>query len=255
MQKLLVVANWKMNPSAIGAAQRLTKAIKKGLQRVTDTEIVLCPPHTWLSAIKEELKKSKIKFGAQNSFWKESGAYTGEISVSMIKNLGCSYVIIGHSERRQILGETDEIINLKLKRALKGGLNCILCIGETLEERQEDKMAEVVTRQLQSGLKGISPFSLSRISIAYEPIWAIGSGTPPASPNEIMTAGLFIRKVLTGLYSTSVVQKLRILYGGSVAGSNAAFYIKESGMNGLLVGGASLNATEFINIVKTVSNI
>ncbi len=255
MQKPLVVANWKMNPSTLGAAQRLTKTIKKNLRGVTNTEVVLCPPYIWLFTIKKELKKSRIKLGAQDSFWKGLGAYTGEISVSMIKNLGCSYVIIGHSERRQILGETDEIINLKLRRALKGGLNCILCIGETLEERQEDKMAEVVTRQLQNGLKEISPFLLSRLSIAYEPIWAIGGGTPPAGLDEIMTAGLFIRKVLTGLYPASAAQKLRILYGGSVAGSNAALYIKESGMNGLLVGGASLNATEFVNIVKAVSNI
>ncbi len=253
--KSLIVANWKMNPPNLEAAKRLVRVIKKGLRGIAGIEIVFCPPFIFLSDIKNELKKSGIQLGAQNLFWAEKGAYTGEISVSMIKSLGCSYVIIGHSERRQILGETDEIVNLKLRQTLKRGLNCVLCIGETLEEKQEDKMTEVITHQLQSNLKDVSLFSLPRISIAYEPIWAIGSGTPPANPNEIMTAGLLVRKILANLYSASAAQKMRILYGGSVVGSNATLYIKESGMNGLLVGGASLNATEFINIIKTVSSI
>lgn len=252
MQKPLIVANWKMNPLTLEAAKRLIKIIKKGLRVIKDVEVVLCPPFVWLFAIKKELKKSKIKLGAQDLFWKEFGAYTGEISAKMLKGVGCEYVIVGHSERRQILAETYEIINLKLKAALKGGLKPILCIGETLEEKQEDKTQEVITYELQSSLKDVSGPTLARLSIAYEPIWAIGSGQP-ASSDEIMTARLLIQKVLTGLYSASIAQEVKILYGGSVVSSNACEFTKVVEMNGLLVGGTSLNATEFINIVKTLT--
>lgn len=251
MQKPLVVANWKMNPLTIEAAQRLTKTVKIGLRGIKDIEVILCPSFTSLSIVKKELKGSGIKLGAQNLFWKELGAYTGEISARMLKDVGCDYVIIGHSERRQILGETNEMVNLKLKTALKAGLKPILCIGETLEERQEDKTQEVITYELISGLKDISGLTLTRLSIAYEPIWAIGSGEA-AGPDEIMTARLLIQKILTGLYSSITAQKIRILYGGSVVGSNAYEFIKSVGMDGLLVGGASLNASEFINITEAL---
>lgn len=250
--KPLVVANWKMNPLTLEAAKRLTKTIKKGLRSIKNVEVVLSPPFVWLSDIKKGLKKTKIYLGAQDLFWKEIGAYTGEISAKMLKNLGCNYVIVGHSERRQILAETDEMINSKLKTALKERLKPILCIGESIEEKQEAKTQEIITHKLQSDLKDISSSSLTQISITYEPIWAIGSGNP-ATTDEIMTARLLIQRVLAGLYSTSIAQKVRILYGGSVVSSNAYEFTKVVGMNGLLVGGASLNATEFINIVKALT--
>jgi len=250
--KPLIVANWKMNPLTIEVAQRLTKTVKIGLRGIKDIEVILCPPFTSLSIVKKELKGSGIKLGAQNLFWKELGAYTGEISARMLKDVGCDYVIIGHSERRHLLGETNGMVNLKLKTASKAGLKPILCIGETIEERQEDKAQEVITYELISGLKDISGLALSLLSIAYEPIWAIGSGRT-ADPDEIMTAQLLIKKILTGLYSSITAQKIRILYGGSVMGTNAYEFTKVVGMDGLLVGGASLNATEFVNIVKALT--
>jgi len=242
--KPLIIANWKMNPITQKEAEHLFGSVEKEVRRVKEAEIVICPPFVWLSSFRV---KSKIQLGGQDCFWEEKGAYTSQISPLMLKNLGCQYVIIGHSERRKHFQENDEIINRKIKTALKTRLRPILCLGEEMG----DEIGLRIGEQLEKDLMGISEARIREIVIAYEPIWAIGTGIP-CSPDEAMKAALFIRKTLTKSYNRSVAEKVKILYGGSVTSQNAADYVKGAGMNGLLVGGASLNATEFVKIIERV---
>jgi len=232
-----------MNPQTYQEAEDLMKNILKGTEESGAVDIVLCPPFTWLTDFSHK-NKSSISFGAQNVFYEEKGAYTGEISPEMLKSSKVDYVIIGHSERREYFGETDEIINKKIKRALETGLKVIFCIGETEEERGAGKKNEVLERQIEQGLNGISnlKFQISNLVVAYEPIWAIGTGNN-CSVEETRESIDYIRKF--------VKPDTRILYGGSVNSENSGAYIKEVGANGLLVGGASLNSDEFIKIVKS----
>ena len=245
---MLIIANWKMNPASFVEAENLLKVIKSGIKKSDDIKIVICPPAVYLSKIKPD---PSFDLGIQNIFWEDKGAYTGEISAPMAKKLGASRAIIGHSERRIYLGETDEMINKKIKSALKNNLKPILCVGETLEEKNQDKTSEVISSQLESALENISKFQIlnSRFHLAYEPIWAIGTGEIP-STNEVMSAALLIRKVITNLYDRQTADNLSILYGGSVTSKNASDFIDSAGMDGLLVGGASLNASEFLKIVN-----
>ena len=271
MTKPLIVANWKCNPASQKEAEHLFDTLKKELRKIKRTEVVICPPFVWLGAIrkfsfqvgsqlKNRVSKLTLRLGGQNCFWEDRGAFTGEISSLMLKNLDCQYVIIGHSERKKYFQENDEIINKKLKSVLKNRLKPILCVGEeardafTTDGRQINEMSLVVGEQVKNGLRGVSSARVSEIVIAYEPIWAIGTGTP-CSSNDAMKASLFIKKTLTNLYGRSVAERVRILYGGSVDSRNASEYIKEAGMDGLLVGSASLNASEFIRIVKGVEEI
>ena len=252
MLKPLIVANWKMNPLSNEEALRLFKVVKKELKDIESIEIVICPPFTQLPVINRQPPIS-LKLGAQNCFWKDEGAYTGEISPRMLRNLGCSYIIIGHSERRKYFGETDEMINKKIRTALKNNLKPILCTGETLEEYKKDKTDKVLISQLQTALKDISKFQISnfKFQIAYEPVWAIGTGVTP-NMDGIMSAKLLIRKILAKMYSRPIAEKVRILYGGSVSSKNANDFLKKAGMDGLLIGGASLKAMEFVRIVKSI---
>ena len=229
----LIVGNWKLNPITKKEAEDLFEGIKKEIKGVK-AEVVICPPFAWLSALKG------LTIGAQNCFWEEKGAFTGEISPAMLKDLGVEYVIIGHSERRKYFGETDEVVNKKIKAALSAGLKIIFCIGETVEERNAGKTEEVLKRQTQEGLKDI--VDIDNINVAYEPVWAIGTGNN-CSVEETKISIEFIRKF--------VKPETRIIYGGSVKSDNSEAYIKEAGANGLLVGGASLNAEEFVKIVKS----
>ena len=271
IKKPLIIANWKMNPASSKEAEHLFGVLKKELKKVKNTEIVICPPFVWMDTARKlgfqvgnqlgnQVSKFAIQLGGQNCFWEEKGAFTGEISSLMLKNLGCQFVIIGHSERKKYFQEDDNIINKKIKAALKNRLKPILCVGEeardafTADGRQINEMSLVVGEQVKSGLIGVSSARVSEIVIAYEPIWAIGTGTP-CSPDDAMKAVLFIKKTLTNLYSRSIAEKVRILYGGSVNGQNAVDYIKGAEMDGLLVGGASLNASEFIKIIKDVEEI
>ena len=231
--KKLIVANWKMNPATIEEAKNIFEGIKKGAGD-TETKVVICPPFVYLAELKG------LTLGAQDIFYEEKGAFTGEVSAEMLKNLGVEYVIIGHSERRKYLGETDEIINVKIKKALESGLKVIFCIGETAEERESGKKNEVLERQIKKGLAGVE--NLENINIAYEPVWAIGTGNN-CSIQETKESIDFIKKF--------VEPKIIILYGGSVKGDNSKDYMEKSGANGLLVGGASLNAEEFVKIVKS----
>jgi len=241
--KPLIAANWKMNPTSQEEAKNLFNSIKEGI-RSAQAEVVICPPFIYLAELKG------LTLGAQDMFYEEKGAFTGEISGEMLKDLGIEYVIIGHSERRKYFGETDEIVNKKIKKALEIGLKVIFCIGETAEERDTGKKNEVLERQIKIGLKDINLAGLGdppTINVAYEPVWAIGTGNN-CSVEETKQSIEFIRETLV---LSGVEGKIRILYGGSVKSENSGDYIKNAGANGLLVGGASLNAQEFVKIVKS----
>jgi triosephosphate isomerase len=228
----LIVANWKLNPTTLEEAKTIFAGIKSGAEGLK-SEVVICPPFVYLAELKG------LTLGAQNDSSEDKGAYTGEISALMLKDLGVEYVITGHSERRKFFGETDEIVNKKIKKALEDGLKVIFCIGETAEERDSGKKNEVLERQIKIGLDGVG--DLNNINIAYEPVWAIGTGNN-CGVEETKESVEFIRKI-SGVG--------RILYGGSVKSDNSSSYIKEAGANGLLVGGASLNAEEFVKIIKS----
>jgi len=242
--KEVVVANWKMNKTC-AEARSFAKNFKE-LVRERNREVVICPPFTSLWVLQEELKGTGIKIGAQDVFYKDWGAYTGEISPPMLVELNCEYVIVGHSERRNILNETDEIVRKKLFCAVEHGLIPILCVGEKLEERERGETEKVVEKQLVSALKGISEDL--KVVVAYEPVWAIGTGKN-ATPEQAQEVHAFIRSVLEGLVSRDFSEKTPILYGGSVKPENAKALLSQKDINGLLVGGASLNPESFARIV------
>ena len=245
MAKKYIIANWKMNPSSSEEAIRLVRGILS--QTLPENiELIIAPPFIYLDLIKKNFKK-EIKLAAQNVGWFERGAFTGEISGLMLKNIGCDYVIIGHSERRHKIGETDEMINLKLKAAFKSGLNPILAIGE--KERGDD-IIKVLNSQIKSDLDGIETSEISKLIIAYEPVWAIGTGLSD-TPDHALSSALLIRKIIGNLYTPDFAIDLPVLYGGSVTAENAADFIGQTGINGALVGGASLNIEEFLKIIKS----
>ncbi len=250
--KPLIIANWKMNPQTLAKAKWLFNSLKRGLKNNKKVEVVICPPFVYLLNPKSQI--SNVKLGSQNCFWEKEGAYTGEISPDQLLNLGCQYVIVGHSERRRYFKETDEIINKKLKAVIKIKMSPILCIGETREQRNKGETEMVLKRQIELALKGVTSYKLqvSGFCIAYEPVWAIGTGKP-CDVEETQKMGLLIRKIITKLYNSPTAKRIRILYGGSINSKNAAGYIKEAHLQGLLVGGASLNAKELIRIVRAVS--
>ena len=237
-----------MNPVSFGEADSLIKTIKKGIKKSDNLKIIICPPAVYLSKIKTN---SSFDLGIQNIFWEDKGAYTGEISATIAKNLKVKYTIIGHSERRKYLNETNETVNLKIKSALKNNLSPILCVGETFKEKQENKASSIITNQLRMALAGVDKSQVTnhKLQIAYEPIWAIGTGKT-SSADEIMSAGLLIKKTLSSLYDRETAEKIPILYGGSVNSKNAYDFVDKTGMDGLLIGGASLNASEFVRIVE-----
>ncbi len=238
-----------MNPPSFSEADGLVRTIKKGINNKSkNVKVIICPPAIYLSKIRTN---SNFDLGIQNIFWEDEGAYTGEISPKMAKDLNVKYAIIGHSERRTYLKETDEMIGLKIQAAIKNDLVPILCIGETLKEREQDKTSEIITKQLELALKNIDKFQAlsARLQIAYEPIWAIGTGKTP-SVDEIMSARLLVKKVLSRLYDRKTAEETYILYGGSANSENAFDFIDKTGMDGLLIGGASLNASEFVRIVN-----
>ena len=261
MSKILIAGNWKCNPASIKAAKSLFNAIKKGVRNSRKTEIVIAPPFVYLSILSSVAKNSKIVLGAQNVFLQE-GAFTGEVSPHMLRDIGVKYVIVGHSERRAF-GETDDLINKKIKAVMAARLTPILCIGENKKERKEGRTKEVLERELKIGLQGISKVRIytlagtrsdrqnSKLVVAYEPIWAIGSGHP-CQYNDAMSIGILIRRILREIVGKKAAEDIRILYGGSVNSKDAPGFIKESLMDGLLIGGASLKADEFLKIVKEV---
>lgn len=249
--KPLIIANWKMNPQSLTEAKELFELVKKGVKDVKKVEVVICPPFIYLPGLE---KDSSLELGAQDCFWKESGPFTGAISVKMLKNLGCQFVIVGHSERRCHFRETDLTINKKIKAVLENGLRPILCVGEKEERGGKGGFSTVIKTQIEKGLKKIPSSQINDIVLAYEPVWAIGTGKA-CKPAQAKVINLFIRKIITKLYNRSIAEELPVLYGGSVNRENALGYLKESGMKGLLVGGASLKSEEFIGIVRDADNL
>jgi triosephosphate isomerase len=245
-----IAGNWKMNTTATEAEQLVLEMLEK-LDRIEGAEKVLCPPFVSLVAISMMLQGSSIKLGAQNMYFETEGAYTGEISPLMLSEL-CEFVILGHSERRWYFGETDEIVNKKVKAALANKLKPVLCVGERLAENEAGKTEEVINRQMTAALNGIEP--ISNLVIAYEPVWAIGTGKA-ASGEQAAATIQFIRDVLAKLWNKSIAQDLRILYGGSVTSANIAEFIYHPEIDGALVGGASLKAEEFVSIVEQTAEI
>lgn len=245
----MIAANWKMNMTVAETESFLT-SFRLEIEEVTGVEIVIAPPFTALAKMSELLGGSqRIRLGAQNFYYEKPGAYTGEISAGMLRELFVRYVIIGHSERRQIFGETDELINKKVLAAVATELKPILCIGETLQEREAGKEKEILEAQLKADLKGVEAEDLLEGIIAYEPIWAIGTGVN-ASPEQAQEAHAHVRSVISDLYDAATASKVRIQYGGSVKPGNAATLLSQPDIDGALVGGASLEPRGFAEIVK-----
>ena len=243
-----IAGNWKMNKT-VGEAIDLVRELKTAISGLKGVEVAVAPPFTALHAVRKELEGSSILLAAQHLYWEEKGAFTGEVSPLMLKEVGCHYVIIGHSERRQFFGETDETVNRRMKAALSQGLKIIFCIGETLKEREEGKTFSVIERQVEGGVKGLGHQDMRSMTIAYEPVWAIGTGRT-ATPDQAEEVHQFIRKKLEKLYSREISEEIRIQYGGSVTPENVKGLMSQADIDGALVGGASLKAEVFSKIVR-----
>jgi triosephosphate isomerase (TIM) len=246
-RKKFIAGNWKMYTS-LAQAKELAAAVAKGVASDSVT-VAVCPPFPWLSAVVEVLKGSRVAVGAQDCHYEKEGAFTGSVSPQMLLNAGCKYVIVGHSERRHGLGEGDELLNKKAKAALAGGLEVIFCIGELLAERESNKTESVLHRQLTAGLAALTPTQMAKLAIAYEPVWAIGTGKV-ATDQQAQDAHAFVRKTVAGLFGQSVADALTIQYGGSVKPENAAGLMAQPDVDGALVGGASLKADSLLGIIK-----
>lgn len=247
MKPPLVVGNWKMHGTQT-EAYALARQIRKGLKAIKGVEVVLAPPFTALTAVQEAIRGSGLQLAGQNVHWEMEGAYTGEIGPKMLRELGCRFVIIGHSERRRLFSESDQIVARKLLAALRTGLRPILCVGETLEERRDGRTKRVIARQLEAALKGVGKSAIEKIAIAYEPVWAIGTGRN-ATPDQVTEVHGWIRELMKGLLGKKA-EGCRILYGGSVRPDNTGELAKVPEVNGLLVGGASLKAKDFLRIIQ-----
>lgn len=254
MRRYLIAGNWKMNGGPYDAAELLEalKTIKPELK--DEVDVLVCPPFVSLGMAVNYLYDTEIQVGAQNLYFEENGAFTGEISASMIAESGCNYVIIGHSERRAYFGETDEYVNKKIFKALEAKLAPIICVGELLEQRKEDEQFKVVEKQVKAALEGITKEDAPDLVIAYEPVWAIGTGET-ASPAQAQEMHAFIRKILTGLFDTDTADSIRILYGGSMKPANAKELLEQSDVDGGLIGGASLKADSFAEIITIAEDL
>lgn len=249
MRKKVIAGNWKMFNDIQGTQNLITKLLSGLSGETYNCDIIVCPPYTNLSEAYSLIKNTDVKLGAQNMYFEDNGAFTGEISGNMLKSVGCEYVIIGHSERRTIFGETDQTINKKLKKALLDGLKPIFCIGETLEERDKDITRDVIRRQIHNGLLGMAIDDLKTMIIAYEPVWAIGTGKV-ASPEQAQEVHDYIRHLIRDRFSEDTAQNMIIQYGGSVKPENAKELLSQNDIDGALVGGACLKAESFIEIIK-----
>jgi triosephosphate isomerase len=249
MRKKVIAGNWKMN-NDLHQSQKLVSEIINGLGKDTKADVIVCPPFTSLSEVSSLLKGTQIKLGAQNMYYEESGAYTGEVSADMLKSVGCEYVILGHSERRVIFNEPDELINKKIIAAFAKGLKPIFCIGELLKQREKGETMQVISRQVEKGLEGVSAEQMKNVIIAYEPVWAIGTGKT-ATPKQAQEVHSFIRELGAKKFSTSVADNLIIQYGGSVKPENSAELLSQKDIDGALVGGACLKADSFLGIIAS----
>jgi len=248
MRKKIIAGNWKMYKT-VGEAIDLANGLKRTLYDIEEADIVLCPPYTSLSDVQEVILETNLQLGAQDVHWEKEGAFTGEVSCAMLKDIGCTYVIIGHSERRQYFGETNATVNKKAKAALATGLLPIVCVGERLDERKANKTFEVVKDHVTNSLAGISRDDLLKAVIAYEPVWAIGTGVN-ATKEQAQEVHAYIRKLLAGMYDKELAECVRIQYGGSVKPENIQELTSQKDVDGALVGGASLKVDLFTQIVK-----
>jgi triosephosphate isomerase len=253
MRKKFVVGNWKMHTTAAEAGQ-LARAVVDGVGVEDRIAVVICPPFPHLVHVGEIVKGSRVALGAQNLYPEKEGAFTGEVSPGMLVDVGCKYVILGHSERRHKLGESDAFINQKVRIALDAGLDVIFCVGETLDQRKANQTEALLDWQLTQGLAGISTNTLPRLSIAYEPVWAIGNPGHHATPEQAHEAHEFIRHCFGQIFEDKSAQALSIQYGGSVERDNAASFFSQPGVDGALIGGASLNAAQFLAIIRSGIN-
>jgi triosephosphate isomerase len=247
MRTKFIAGNWKMFTTS-ATARQLAADIVRGVGQQPKVRVAVCPPFLYLPVVSEVVRGSPVALGAQNCYYQKEGAFTGEVSPSMLVDVGCRYVILGHSERRHILGERDEFINRKVKAALDAGLQVILCIGETLEERQVNQMETVFTRQIDGSLAGITTEQMAKVIIAYEPVWAIGTGHN-ATPEQAQAAHHWIREQLKSRWSAAVAEATTIQYGGSAKPDNVASLLSQPDVDGALVGGASLKAEMFLAII------
>lgn len=254
MRSILIAGNWKMNAGPV-EADKLSAGINEKLAgRTLKSDVVVCPPFVSLHAAVKNLKDSPVQVGAQNVHFENNGAYTGEISTSMLQEAGCKYVILGHSERREYFGDTDEVIAKKVKKAIADGLNVIFCVGEKLEERKQEKHQKVVMDQIKAVIEHLTEEDASQLTIAYEPVWAIGTGET-ATPEQAQEMHQFIRNYLNEMWSTVQLSGVRILYGGSMKPANAEELLKQEDVDGGLIGGASLDAESFSTIVDIAEKI
>jgi triosephosphate isomerase len=243
----VIVGNWKMHKT-VGEARSLARAVRTGAVGVAHCQVVLAPPFTALAAVGEELRNSELVLAAQNVHWEAKGAFTGEISIPMLEDLSCGMVIIGHSERRQYSGETDQSVNRRVQALMKSSLRAILCIGETLAQRESGNHHEIVSQQLTGGLDGLTPPDVLRIILAYEPVWAVGTGRA-ATPETAQEMHSAIRGWVSGKFGEDVARRLRVLYGGSVRPDNIRELMSQPDIDGVLVGGACLEADSFLRII------
>ncbi|HUT64717.1 MAG TPA: triose-phosphate isomerase [Spirochaetota bacterium] len=248
MRRPFIAANWKMFLD-IENGVRLAEELVKGTGDIEDRDILVCPSFPLLSEVARVTEGSKIQLGAQNIYHEEEGAFTGEVSGKMLLSVPCRWVIIGHSERRHVFGEPDDLLNSKVLSALKQGLKVVLCVGELLEERESQATEDVIKRQIESGLTGVSGETLKDVVIAYEPVWAIGTGKT-ATPEDADGVQSYIRSLVSELYSQQAASEIRILYGGSVKPQNIDGLMAKPNIDGVLVGGASLKADSFLRIIK-----
>ncbi len=246
-RKIIIAGNWKMNKS-IAEAEELTRNITMELGETSEVDVVVCPTFTALKSVGDIITNTTVKLGAQNMHWEAEGAYTGEISASMLRDLYCHYVILGHSERRTYFGETDEIVNNKVKAAIAANLKPIVCVGESLEQRESDQTKDVIKGQIEKSLAGLGE-NLDKVIIAYEPIWAIGTGLT-ASPEQAQDVHAYIRSILEEMGGTDIAQSIRIQYGGSMKPANAEELLSQPDIDGGLIGGAALDASSFAGIVN-----
>lgn len=247
-RRKFIAGNWKMNLLR-DSAHQLAHELAQRLADVTEVDVAVCPPYTYLRDVHDAISGSRLQLGAQNAYFENAGAFTGEVSNAMLADVGCKYVILGHSERRHVLGESDETVNRKLTATLRAGLQPIFCVGELLSQREANKTNEVVVGQIRAGLVGVALEQLREVTIAYEPVWAIGTGKV-ATPEQAEEVHAFIRETLTKMYGNDLAQDIRIQYGGSVKGNNALGLLSKPNVDGALVGGASLNAEDFAEIVR-----
>jgi triosephosphate isomerase len=250
MRRKIIAGNWKMHKDLSESQNLISKLINELRNENVNCDIIICPPFTSLSEAAGLVKNTKLKLGAQNMHFEDKGAFTGEVSAAMLKSAGCEYVILGHSERRAIFGESDEMINKKIKKALDTGLKPIFCIGETLQQRESGIMNDVLKHQVTEGLQHISKGEMEKVVLAYEPVWAIGTGVT-ATPQQAQEVHVFVRKLISSIFGEDTAENLVIQYGGSVKPDNAGELLSQSDIDGALVGGACLESDSFLKIIKS----